>query len=482
MKAYFIPFSTSLAAGQLASRRRSLTKRLRTVGVELESLTVRGDGKAIPVRLAMDAKSLPVIALEDANPLPDKAPWLADLTRDVIDLPAIRRPQVIYVTQRASAAGQAQALKHAVVRRYVWRDDRGAWLKDVVDAVLGLIEQVRNATPQPAPPRPLAGPEIVGVSPCFRDAVDQLDHLLRSPYGLVTGEPGVGKLFLIRAMWRQMTGRTRIFVLPCGSFFKDYYVAGRRRIIGGGREAVDQLVPYLKESHKGLLVFHELEQLPTALQYELAVHLSDSASVVAGFPRWVSVDVEGLQEYDVKVVATSTFSPAELELKGRVIPELLSKLCKRHVRIPSLAQRGPEDFRLLCEDMLGRIGARLEMPAPIQIEPAAMEILQHSTWRGNLADLVRVLEHAVWHSRGGEVRACHLPEGVAASRKGTGYPTLAETLAHAQRTAIGNALDHCTGDVAETARLLGVHKGTLYRLMEKLGMHGRRRHGTSARA
>ena len=120
-------------------------------------------------------------------------------------------------------------------------------------------------------------------------------------------------MFIIRAIWHQLTGKRRVIVLPCGSFFKDYYVAGIRRRIAGGREAVDDLRSYLKESHRGLLVLHHVERLPTALQEELAARLASSMAGPELARRLSGVDHEGLQEYDVMIVATSTFSPELLQ-------------------------------------------------------------------------------------------------------------------------------------------------------------------------
>ena len=72
--------------------------------------------------------------------------------------------------------------------------------------------------------------------------------------------------------------------------------------------------------------------------------------------------------------------------------------------------------------------------------------------------------------RGGRIRVCDLPKDVLSGPSGSGYPTLKEIVAGAQRTAIENTLNQTGGSVAEAAKLLGVDKGHLYRLMDKLGM------------
>jgi DNA-binding NtrC family response regulator len=468
VKVFFVAFHASLSRGRLGAARRKLGKLLADESVDFQPLTVGEDVRPAITRLVLESRAAPVVAIDDEYPLPDRAPWLADLTREVLTLEPRYRPQLVYVTRKATAAGAAQAFRHAVVRKYIQRDEKGHWVKTVAEAVVDLAEQLKLITSSSVVPPP-AAPNIVGASPCFRDAVEELVHVVQSPYGMVTGERGVGKMFLIRAVWREVSGKPRVIVLPCRSFFKDYFVAGSHRLFAGGREAVDQLTPYLKEANRGLLVLHDVEHLPTGLQDELAVRLAssvagpDRATLVAG------MDSDGLQEHDVRIIATSTHSPELLRQTGRVIPDLASKLRKRHVRIPSLADRGTSDVRLLCNDIARRIAQRQGLAGAPEFEEETLSLLAGTTWPENLSDLVRVLEHAVWRSRGGMIRRSHLPDRSAAPSVSR-PPTLDEITAQAQRAAIANALEETGGNVAAAAALLGRERGGLYRLMANLGM------------
>jgi len=342
------------------------------------------------------------------------------------------------------------------------------WVKAVAEAVLEIVRQIKATASASGAPALTHVPEIVGTSACFRHALEDLDELMHLPYGLVTGEPGVGKMFLIRALWRQIGGSARPIILPCGSFFKDYYVAGSRRRFGGGRGAVDELTPYLNEADKGLLVLHHVEELPMAVQEEIAVRLPSSAAGPGAAGRLVGVDREGLLERDVKLLATSRFPPEMLEQTGRVVPELALKLRGRHVRIPSLAERGREDTEQLCQDMVRQIAMRRGMAAPPRVAPEVVRALGQASWPNNISDLLRVLEHAVGRCRGGTIGMEHLPKGLYA--RSTAPQTLKEVVARAQRTAIENALDQTGGRVAEAAKMLGVPTGSLYRTMRRLGM------------
>jgi DNA-binding NtrC family response regulator len=123
---------------------------------------------------------------------------------------------------------------------------------------------------------------------------------------------------------------------------------------------------------------------------------------------------------------------------------------------------------------VARISARLELPVASTLEPAAAEILAQARWPGNLSDLVRVLEHAVWQSHGGPITPKHLPDGLETTRPRRAYPTLKDVVAEAKRTAIQNALEHTGGDMPDAAKLLGCNVKGLYRLMKTLGMPVRR--------
>ncbi len=470
MPAFFAAFDSSLSTAELARQRRKLARMLRQRQIELETLNVGKDLRALLVCLMTEARAAPVIAIDDGCALPDKAPWLAELTRDALTLERAYRPRVIYVTQKATATGAVQAGRHALVRSYIQRDNLGRWVQAVADAAVEIAEEA--VLPGGAAPRaPLASPivDVAGSAPCFCEALAELAQLLQSPYGMVTGERGVGKMFFIRALWRQQGGKNpRVIVLPCGSFYKDYYVAGSRRRIAGGREAVDQLTPYLKESHNGVLVLHHVEQLPTALQEELAVRLPSSALGAGQATRVSGMDRDGLQEYDVRIIATSTFPPDELQQTGRIIRDLAAKLRKRHVRIPSLWERGPEDVRLVCEDILRRIAERQGLDNAPGMDDDVVTALTTRRWPENLSDLVPVLEYALRHCRGRTIRLTHLPKNLSPCPSPP-Y-TLDEIVAEAQRTAIENALERTGGRVSDAARLLGRNEKGLYRLMKALVM------------
>lgn len=146
-----------------------------------------------------------------------------------------------------------------------------------------------------APPEAVAETgilSIVGRGKCFCDAVVELARIVAGPLGFVTGEVGVGKMNLIRTLWRQIAGERQMIVLPCGTFFKDYYMGATHRRFGGGRDGIDQINRYLKEADGALLVLHHIDRLPRSLQEDLAVRLEEASTSEDGSSLLLGLDPE----------------------------------------------------------------------------------------------------------------------------------------------------------------------------------------------
>ena len=271
MKAFFLAVETTLTAAQLAAQRRKLAEALKSQGIEMETLRAGNDLGRTLVPLALQDTAVPVVAIDDAHTLPQAAEWLRNLTANVQTRLPMQRPQVVYVTSRPSANAAVQLTHHPVVQRYIGRDAKGRWVDEAAAAVREIVELIRCFESAAGHADASVSPGIVGGSPRFLVAIEELGRIMESPYGIVTGEPGVGKMYLIRRLWRHIDRDKPLVVLPCASFFKDYYIGLKHGRVGGGRESVDQLMANFVMANRGMLVLHHVEQLPTAIQEELAV-------------------------------------------------------------------------------------------------------------------------------------------------------------------------------------------------------------------
>ena len=127
-----------------------------------------------------------------------------------------------------------------------------------------------------------------------------------------------------------------------------------------------------------------------------------------------------------------------------------------------------EDVVPLARHFLARHAA--EAGRRLRFAPEAEEILAAHAWPGNVRELENAVERAVVLARGETIGPEDLLLEERAGPAPAGDGTLQESLDRAAATRIKSAIASAAGNRAEAARLLGVDRTTLYRMMRRLGM------------
>lgn len=112
------------------------------------------------------------------------------------------------------------------------------------------------------------------------------------------------------------------------------------------------------------------------------------------------------------------------------------------VEMPALRRR-PDELPELVRALAGRAA-----------DPAAVGVLQHHDWPGNLVELAQVVRSAAAGAGPGPIRAADLPVYVRVGRL--------TPLERAERAAVVDALAATHGNKTEAARRLGITRPTLY--------------------
>jgi DNA-binding NtrC family response regulator len=154
------------------------------------------------------------------------------------------------------------------------------------------------------------------------------------------------------------------------------------------------------------------------------------------------------------------------------------------IRLPALRER-PEDIAALAEHMLVRYwkrhrGSKATVPT---FSKAALRSLEARPWRGNVRELQNAIEHAVvLLDPGAEIQAEDIPvvEGTSLPTgavfdsddpNGEKYHVARERiLADFERRYLNWLVDRAGTNMSKAAKLAGVDRTTLYRLMEKHGL------------
>lgn len=292
---------------------------------------------------------------------------------------------------------------------------------------VGPAERPPQGPVTPCPPVervPGAFPMLVGTAPCWIRAVRQVDGCYRAGDWLtVEGEPGAGKLALLRSVHRRHR--------PSAPF---------RRIDPPEPEDLDAWLAALSDDladPEALVVLAHADRLAPAEASAVAALLTEQAADLDADTR--------------PRVAMTLNGPA---------PSALQPLFQRTVEIPALRHR-IEDLGILVAHLLRQLTRDDQLTCSAQ----ALAQFGRLNWPGNVAQLRRVLGQVVKQRRAGVIGLDDLPpECRSASRR-----TLSAMEA-IERDAIVNALIGTSGNPTRAAEALGISRATVYRKLRAYGI------------
>ncbi len=279
------------------------------------------------------------------------------------------------------------------------------------------------AADAPASRAAMSLPGLVGTSTAWRRACRAADASYeRGEWLALEGEPGVGKLALVRAVHQRRNPAARCHVLDAAdaAHIPDWLSLVRAELLDG----------------TGMLVLRHVHVLNAAQVRGLTAALSQARG--AG-PR---------------VAATLDRGAARADLTS------LLRLFPGTVEVPPLRHHS-EDLRDLVPFFLGR----LSQQGRVTCSPAATQLLLRHTWPGNATQLWTVLKQVVRRRRVGQITPEDLPpECWTVSRR------VLSPLESIERDAIVQSLLDHGGNKIRAARALGMSRATIYRRIHEFGI------------
>jgi DNA-binding NtrC family response regulator len=143
--------------------------------------------------------------------------------------------------------------------------------------------------------------------------------------------------------------------------------------------------------------------------------------------------------------------------------------------MPPLRERR-EDIPLLANAFLKEFAAKNNKQ--MELEPAAMELLQVYPWKGNVRELRAAIEGAVVLGRRDRIGLRELPAAIrnfnpgAAETANSSGPKQSLTVEQAERQLILQALTDARGNRTEAAERLGISRRTLHRKLHAYHLEG----------
>ncbi len=273
---------------------------------------------------------------------------------------------------------------------------------------------------------PMSLPGLVGSGALWLRGCRQVESVYDSGEWLaLEGEPGVGKLTLVRAVHQRRNPAERFYVLDAAEAADtDWLLRARRELLDGEGSLVIR--------HVDVLNARQLNALTSALQETRAASRRSDL--------WVAVTLDR-QHAHGDLTKLLRFFPSTVEL-----PPLRHHIEDLHVLVPFFVAKLGQHGRLTCS-------------------PEAMQLLLRSKWPGNTEQLWQVLKRVVQKRRTGSIQPADLPpECWTVSRR------LLSPLESMERDAIVQGLLDYQGNKVKAAKSLGMSRATIYRKIHEYGI------------
>jgi DNA-binding NtrC family response regulator len=311
---------------------------------------------------------------------------------------------------------------------------------------------------------------IVGDSPGMRAVLDVARRA--APSGatvLLLGESGTGKEVIARAIHRWSHRAAQPFVVVnCVALSEELLESelfGHEK--GAFTGAHQQKRGKLEVAHGGTVFLDEIGDIRPSLQAKLLRVLQDQTFERVGGTRPIRSDVRfvAATNRDLRAAVRDGLFRLDLYYRLDVVSVTLPPLRERPGDVPALAQHFLERFRReLKRDLRG-------------LTPDALACLRRYPWPGNVRELENVIERAAVLAEGPEITPRDFPAEIRdaglrdalARDPGRTYHAAVEEF---KRGLIASTLRRTGGNRTRAARLLGLQRTYLARLIRDLGLAG----------
>ncbi|PYO83038.1 MAG: Fis family transcriptional regulator [Gemmatimonadetes bacterium] len=325
---------------------------------------------------------------------------------------------------------------------------------------------------------------VLGASPAFRRAVGLARRVAPTEASVfITGESGSGKELIAQFIHHHSRRSSRPLVavncaaLPEALLESEMFGHCKGAFTGAVRDKPG----LLEAANGGTLLLDELVDMSKPIQAKLLRVIQDGVVRRVGSETTDAV-------VNVRFIACTNRNPEEAVKTGALREDLYYRLRVVPIHVPPLRER-PADIQLLAEYFLKQYwtrhrGATVAVP---RLSEAALRALRARPWKGNVRELENVVEHlVVLLEPGDEVAPDAIPalgDELATEASATllrevtteepYYDARDRLVAEFELRYLSQLVSQAGGNMSRAARAARVDRTTLYRLLERHGLHRR---------
>lgn len=302
---------------------------------------------------------------------------------------------------------------------------------------------------------------VIGTSPAFSSILETINAVAaRQCSMIITGETGVGKEMVARQIHLCSDRAGRVFVpVDCttltGQLFESQLFGHVRGAFTG---AVSDTLGFFRAADSGTIFLDEITEIPLDLQAKLLRVLQESSVTPVGSVKSYPIDIRVLcaTNRDIKQLVDDNKFRADLFYRLNVVT----------INVPPLRER-PQDIIDLAEYFLARQAEFYKEPYKSLTEQTKKLLLEYH-WPGNVRELANVMERSYVLTETDLITPAALPVEIFVAAPFQNGKAHLPTLDEAQRKVIMQALETTGGKKMAAAKILGLERRKLNRLLDKL--------------
>lgn len=302
---------------------------------------------------------------------------------------------------------------------------------------------------------------------------------------LITGETGVGKERLARAIHEASGSQGAFVAVNCGALpeaLLESQLFGHEA--GAFTGAKSKHKGFFEQAHGGVLFLDEVGEIPQHLQVKLLTALQRHEVQPLGAEKPIVVNT--------RVMAATNRDPKQEVADGKLREDLYFRLNVINLRIPPLRKR-KEDIPDLVGELMQFFRCQLSHSSIETISEEALDVLVEYAWPGNVREMINVIERCMVLGEGTQLTVNDLPHEVRSG--GAQIQTRDEdvellepseltfdleemslkdareqAVARTEKAYLRQALERYQGRIKDVAGAAGIGTRSLYDKMQRYGL------------
>jgi len=265
---------------------------------------------------------------------------------------------------------------------------------------------------------------------------------------LITGERGTDKELLAHVIHRNSKAAGPFIGVDCTSIAAELLEA---ELFEMGKSSKKRNVS-IEAAKGGTLFLNGIEHLSISLQFQLLRVLETKSLKRAGRTKHI----------DFRLIAATNVDLEPLVVYGLFHSDLFYRLQEFTFVLTPLRQRN--DIGFLASYFAKKAAQEFGLPNP-KMEPSLTLKLSNYDWPGNIRELSSLMMRLVYFSRSSDLDLAFLPHWIKGEVPGHGRSIFTEKTGPVERELILEALKKTQGNDVRAARLLGISRRDLRKLL-----------------